>query len=72
MPNSLQFIKRKSSEKKAADEEKREEEAKDALQEISRERKRAKRLQDMVDGEKDDPTFKKRKDMYRRLPELDV
>ena len=58
---------RRSSEKKAADEEKRTQEEQDALQEISRETKRAKRLQEMIDGEKDDPTFKFRKDMYDRL-----
>lgn len=57
----------KSSEKKAADEEKRIQEEKDALQDISRERKRAKRVQEMIDGEKDDPTFKFRQDMYGRL-----
>ena len=54
----------KSSEKNAADEEKREEEAKNALQEISLEIKRAKRLQEMIDGEKNDPTFKIRKYTY--------
>lgn len=58
---------RRSSEKKAADEEKRTQEEQDAIQEISRETKRAKRLQEMIDGEKDDPTFKFRKDMYDRL-----
>lgn len=58
---------RRSSEKKAADEEKRTQEEQDALQEISRETKRAKRLQEMIDGEKDDPTFNFRKDMYERL-----
>ena len=58
---------RRSSEKKAADEEKRTQEEQDALQEISRETKRAKRLQEIIDGEKDDPTFEFRKDMYDRL-----
>ena len=58
---------RKSSEKKVAEQEKREEEAKYAREEISRERKRAKRLQEIIDGEKDDPTFKFRQHMYGRL-----
>lgn len=53
----------KSSEKKAADEEEKREEER----EISREQKRAKREQDIIDGEKDDPTFKFRKEMYGRL-----
>ena len=57
----------KSSEKKAGDEEKRIQEEQDALQEISRERKRAKRLREIIDGEKDDPTFKFRQNMYDRL-----
>lgn len=58
---------RESAEKKAADEEKIMQKEQDALEEISRETKRAKRLQEMIDGEKDDPTFKFRKDMYDRL-----
>ena len=58
---------RKSSEKKTADEEKRMQDEQDALQEISQERKRAKRLQEMIDGEKDDSTFRFRKHMYDRL-----
>lgn len=57
----------RSSEQKAADEEKKSEEEKDTLQEISRERMREKRLQELIDGERDDQTFKFRKDSYGRL-----
>ena len=57
----------KSAEKKAADKEKRAQEEKDVREEISREKKRAKRQQEMIDGEKNDPTFKFRQEMHGRL-----